>query len=243
MYRTTPDQTFSLKGPSVVERVTLALREVALASQEGAYLGSDEGLTRQYNVSSPTLRQAARLLEHEGVLKVKRGVHGGYYADRPKIEAITRVGAIFLRTNANALNDIERVMDALTPLIVNSVIQSERLHELEGIVRIGTTDHEPEHVANLEAQFVRLLIDLTGNSVIQLIHAVVFQFGMTVPTQLRPSDAKLVQALRRSTIALAKALLEKDAEAAIGHSLEHRRMIVEGIRRSLSTFTATTQAI
>jgi len=50
-----------------------------LAAKEGALIGSEESLIADLGVSRSTLRQAARLLEREGLLRVKRGINGGYY--------------------------------------------------------------------------------------------------------------------------------------------------------------------
>lgn len=57
-----------------------ALREIIWSAAEGQLLGSEEDLTAMLGVSRPTVRQVARLLEREGLLKVRRGVNGGYFA-------------------------------------------------------------------------------------------------------------------------------------------------------------------
>jgi len=52
-------------GRSAAHRAAHALREDILAREDGELLGSEDELMERLGVSRPTLRQAARLLEHE----------------------------------------------------------------------------------------------------------------------------------------------------------------------------------
>ncbi|HEX7854599.1 MAG TPA: hypothetical protein VF503_12985 [Sphingobium sp.] len=45
-------------------------------------------MQRALGISRTTLRQIARLLEGEGILKVKRGSYGGYFGCRPSLSSI-----------------------------------------------------------------------------------------------------------------------------------------------------------
>ena len=58
------------------------MREDLLEAAPGAFLGLEEEVLRRYDVSRPTLRQAARVLEYEQLLDVKPGksVRGYFYA-------------------------------------------------------------------------------------------------------------------------------------------------------------------
>lgn len=68
---------------NAIQATVRRLRELALAANEGDLLGNEETLTRQLLVSVSTVRQAARLLEREGIVLVRRGRGGGYFAARP----------------------------------------------------------------------------------------------------------------------------------------------------------------
>jgi DNA-binding IscR family transcriptional regulator len=59
------------------------LRSVVLSKEDGEFLGDEREVIQLLGVSRATLRQVARLLEREGLLAVKRGSNGGYYARRP----------------------------------------------------------------------------------------------------------------------------------------------------------------
>ncbi len=64
------------------------LRAAILEKQDGEFLGDEREVTLHLGVSRTTLRQIARLLEREGLLAVKRGASGGYYARRPSAGSV-----------------------------------------------------------------------------------------------------------------------------------------------------------
>lgn len=221
------------KATTAVETIAQALRTRALRLEEGDYLGSEDELSREFRVSAPTLRQAARLLEHEDVIKVKRGLYGGYYARRPKIETIARVAATYLRGNASSIDEIETLLDALTPLLVSLVLRSKRRHALEEFAVPGSKLPPLEIFFDNESRFSNLLVELTGNSALRLVLSIFFQVNLSVPRKYRASDKALLLRIQQTRIAVAQALLAKDEEAAVARILELRRLIYRGVRRSL----------
>ena len=73
---------------STIDAAASRLRALARAANADALLGSEEALVAQLGVSRATLRQVARLLEREGLLKVRRGINGGYFAARPDLRTV-----------------------------------------------------------------------------------------------------------------------------------------------------------
>ncbi|MCE7798053.1 FCD domain-containing protein [Sphingobium sufflavum] len=72
------------------------MKDIILTHEPGAPLGSLPDIAKAMNVGVATVRQAARLLEHEGFLKVRRGNGGGFFAARPDAMAVGRAVAGFL---------------------------------------------------------------------------------------------------------------------------------------------------
>jgi DNA-binding GntR family transcriptional regulator len=64
------------------------LRSIICDKEDGAFLGGEPEVQSALGVSRTTLRQVARLLEREGLLRVQRGSRGGYYACRPSVGSI-----------------------------------------------------------------------------------------------------------------------------------------------------------
>lgn len=80
--------TSRTNATSRLDTTTTALRKMALEAGNGVLLGGEDALAAKCGTSRATLRQAARLLEREGLLKVRRGIKGGYFAARPTFNAI-----------------------------------------------------------------------------------------------------------------------------------------------------------
>jgi DNA-binding FadR family transcriptional regulator len=84
---------------SAVGLVALAatkMKETVVARPAGTSIGSLRDIARELNIGIVTIRQAARVLEHEGFLKVRRGNGGGFFGARPDAEAVGRTVSGFL---------------------------------------------------------------------------------------------------------------------------------------------------
>src|SRR5690554_8119325 len=86
------------EADSAARKAASVLRDHILAGHEGEYLGSESELLERLGISRPTFRQAARLLEHEQLLVIKRGVGGGFYSRRPSIHTVANSAALYLRS-------------------------------------------------------------------------------------------------------------------------------------------------
>jgi len=85
------------KGTNLVARTTETLRDRIFACAPGTLLGALHQLARELEVGIVTLQQAARVLEHEGLLEVRRGPGGGYYGARPDDAALERSLSSYMR--------------------------------------------------------------------------------------------------------------------------------------------------
>ena len=94
------------------------LRRMIRAADDGDLLGSEDEITTLLQVSRPTLRQVARLLEREGLLRVKRGVNGGYFASRPDVKVIEASVSAYLQMIDADGAEINDVASALWVLVV-----------------------------------------------------------------------------------------------------------------------------
>lgn len=85
-------------GKSTIDAAAGALREIVLEAEPGTLLGSEDALVARLGVSRSTIRQVARLLEREGLLRVRRGINGGYYGARPTTGTIETTVSAYLET-------------------------------------------------------------------------------------------------------------------------------------------------
>src|SRR5689334_15151938 len=89
----------------LVQDTATSMRELILAREPGACIGSLRELANTLGVGIVTIQQAARVLEHEGLLAVRRGQNGGYYGMRPDEAALARAMSGFLLVHRSRSND------------------------------------------------------------------------------------------------------------------------------------------
>lgn len=100
-----------LSREGVVHFAVAQMRDMIMAQDAAAHIGSLPDLARQLGVGIVTVQQAARILEHEGFLEVRRGNGGGYYGARPDAETLSRaISAFLLVQPSNGYEAIEIMM-------------------------------------------------------------------------------------------------------------------------------------
>lgn len=90
-----------------------ALRDRVFAAEPGALIGSLQDLAKSLGVGIVTLQQAARVLEHEGLIEARRGPRGGYYGARPDEAALERAIAVYLRTHPASFGEALNITSLL----------------------------------------------------------------------------------------------------------------------------------
>ena len=86
----------------LVTATVAKLRDMIVAHPPQAQIGSLPDLATALGVGIVTVQQAARVLEHEGFLQVRRGPGGGYYGTRPGAEGLSRALSGFLAMHHSA---------------------------------------------------------------------------------------------------------------------------------------------
>lgn len=152
------------------------LRHMILdASKPGAFLGSEKDLTAILGVSRPTFRQAAKLLMHENLLTIKRGIHGGFFSQSPSGEAVSRSAALYLNMHHTTLRQIS---DVVTPLQAEAARLLANHPDPRHRVRLRAfvkqfddpaISEEDRHPFRRMLAYETLLGDLAGNPAIALI--------------------------------------------------------------------------
>lgn len=103
--------------PKAAEIVSKELRNQIVRGtlKEGDSLAAESELMARFGISRPTLREAIRILESEGLISVSRGAHGGATVRNPNIEVAAKHVSIVLQTNAITLADISRLHMVVEP--------------------------------------------------------------------------------------------------------------------------------
>jgi DNA-binding FadR family transcriptional regulator len=209
-----------LRGP--VERTTRQLQEECLAAADGEPLGSEEDLLARLEVSRPTLRQATRLLEYQGLITVRRGPGGGYFARRPDVSSVADVAAIYLRSRQTPLSEIVAAAHMFSVEAAGRAALSSRTRLKEALRSLAETlvPLLPEEIpaalfVEQEAALSEIIYELVESAPLELMSRVFNRFGMGSRGgnvfDRRPDRRKLWRSLR---LALVDAVIAGDAERA-----------------------------
>jgi GntR family transcriptional regulator, transcriptional repressor for pyruvate dehydrogenase complex len=202
--------------------VVQALRQQIIAVADGAYLGSEADLLGWLGVSSPTLRQAARLLEQQQLLKVERGNRGGYFARRPDAGATTRAAASYLEACEIPVTQVRvaarPLMIAAARLAAADADPVRRAAYLAVLDALKALPPNPagEALLELDRALTAQMLDLAGNPAITLFLKVIYRLGRLGEPRLRLFESRPDYAgiWRAHAIRLGEAVLEGDPNLA-----------------------------
>lgn len=213
-----------VRRPTAVDQAADALRSMSLARREGELLGSEEELMSQLHVSRPTLRQAAGLVAQDRMIKIRRGVNGGYFSARPDSMTVARMAAIYLQSRAASLDEVIRAIDPIrTELARLASRQTDpqlraRLESFLEQERVqGGELRNYREFLRVEHAFGRVLGEVSGNEVLALFMGILYDLsgvmGRTADIYVnRPERMEQYRQLRNR---MAAAILAGDEELAV----------------------------
>lgn len=172
--------------PAVRQAVS-KLRRDCLEQEAGTRLGHEDELLQRYDVSRPTLRQAAALVGQEQLVLVRRGPGGGYFAHRPDSSSVAHMAAIFLQVQRVKIREIllstSTIRGELAPLAASNLDEPT-----EGQIRdfldrdraIPDEDYELVTFLKAEIEQNNLVGRASGNRVLHLYMQISLELAGTL---------------------------------------------------------------
>ena len=117
--------TGGVRVPKAAELVASDLRRQIIRGilTAGDALPNETALMEVYDVSRPTLREALRILESEGLVSVKRGAHGGARVHLPDIGVAAKYAALMLQVRGATIEDVFQARRVLEPAAVRMLAE------------------------------------------------------------------------------------------------------------------------
>jgi DNA-binding FadR family transcriptional regulator len=108
----------AVRGVSLAELVARQLRERIVTGEltEGTVLPKQEDLLVEFGVSRPSLREALRILESEGLVRVRRGKVGGTVVQAPPVDSTAQSIEVALRSRGVAPDEVALALRYLEPV-------------------------------------------------------------------------------------------------------------------------------
>lgn len=228
----------NVRVPKTAELVATHIRRQIVTGQlqEGDALPSETALMVDFNISRPTLREAFRILESEGLITVRRGARGGARVQEPSSEVAARYAALVLQHRGATLEDVLKAR-----LIVEApaarVLASRR-------DRVSVANKLQDRLDSLEPteptkfhEFNALVVELAGNETLMLLTSMLEHISAAAAVSFsrehRAEEPKLVRSARRARQKLIDLIRAGDADGAEklwrDHLTEAGRILVEGV--------------
>ncbi len=166
-----------LRQPRLAEMVADGLRERILSGAlgDGDMLPKQDDLLAEFRVSPPSIREALRILETEGLITVQRGNVGGAVVHRPQPSKAAYMLGLVLQSRQATLADVQNAMRHLEPACAAACAQrADRattiLPRLKSNIEqsTGNLDNAETYIG-LARQFHVELVAGCGNETMSLI--------------------------------------------------------------------------
>jgi DNA-binding FadR family transcriptional regulator len=158
------------------QQIADELRRLIVSGElsEGDSLGHEPELVERFGVSRPSLREALRILEAEGLISVVRGMLGGVVVHEPDERMTARTAALVLQARNVSLADVHEARSLLEPTAVRVVasLRSRRsaVSELQKLIEEQLRAiADPEAFGPANARFHDCLVTLAGNQTLSLV--------------------------------------------------------------------------
>lgn len=215
----------------VVQVAAEQLRVRIFARPAGEQIGSLPELARDLGVGIVTVQQAARILEHEGLLEVRRGPGGGYYGRRPDRSDLERVLGAYMRSDPASWKE---VLD-ITSLLFNRLCASaarcgDPAHHaaLRDVARRIAACDDEAGLAELETALQDALFAMVERPLFELLTHVALGFARTPQSHETMFAAFGLDAWKEGRRRIIDAILRRDPELAhFEADRQNRQKLVE----------------
>lgn len=217
----------TLSPAPVLKAAIQRLRQMALAAEEGDFLGSEQDLRDQLGISRPTFRQAVRMLEQDQLLAKRMGPHGGCYAARPDPQSAARSAALYLEIEQATLHDFMEMENMLLQHGLAAACRSTNA-AARGAMRdfLAALEEAGDPIdltpfQEKEVQFEQLLFALAGNPALRLFAEIMRNFVDDHPASQLLIAQPAMRRLRCSAWRrIGEAILARDIEQTLAIARE-----------------------
>lgn len=163
--------------PRLSEIIAGELRRRILSGEytDGDTLPKQEDLFEQFGVSPPSVREALRVLETEGLVTVKRGNVGGAIVHAPVASKVAYMLAMVLQSRSVPVRDVSDALAHLDPACAaQCALRRDRKRTVVRILRAtvkesGRLLDDPPAYAAVARRFHQEMVDNCGNETMRIV--------------------------------------------------------------------------
>jgi GntR family transcriptional regulator, transcriptional repressor for pyruvate dehydrogenase complex len=215
-----PGSTFTVRVPKAAELVVAHIRKRIVRGElsEGEALPPEGVLMEEFRISRPTLREAFRILESEGLITVRRGAHGGARVQIPTSDVAARYAGLVLQYRGTTLRDVFEAR-VVVEAPAAGILAGRRDH-VRSAARLGEWLEERRDQPTVEwfHEFNRLVVSLTRNETLVLVTTMLESICDAVLANYlavrHPNEAKLDAKAHKGRVKLISLIERGEAENA-----------------------------
>ena len=186
-------------------------------------------------MSRPSLREALRILEAEGLITVVRGVYGGVIVHEPNQRMTARTASLVLRARNVSLADVFEARALIEPLAAKAI--ASRRSRRAAVAELGAlidkeeaSIEDPESFGVANAEFHERLVSLGGNQTLAIVTEMLAEIVVrAVAAVSRADDVTSSLSTRRRGLRSQRRMLEMigsgDATGAEEHWRAHMAVV------------------
>lgn len=238
-----------IRIPKAAEIVSRDLRNQIVRGtlKEGDSLPAEADMMQRFGVSRPTLREAIRILESEGLISIARGARGGAVAHSPDINVAARHISFVLQAKGMTLSDIYKVHMIVEPVAARVVAENYRAIAPtvlgECIEKARQSFEDDFRFGIVTVRFRNMLIELANTTTLTLLMGMLnhiferYWATMSAAAGEQPSYAPDKRRALRAMEKLIEYIRAGDADAAETHWRRHTQGVDKAMRTWLPAAT------
>lgn len=204
----------------------------------GDRLPPEDGLMEEFDLARTTLREALRVLESEGLIRVQRGRNGGPRVTSPPIDRIARMFALHLQLEGASLGDLDDARQLIEAHLAAAMAKNHEPDDLEALedaiaeaataAKAGDRDAFGRAAAGVHETLVERSGNTTLAVVARMLHEVVEEYYRFAA---QSSDVALMERAVRSYRRLRRFIEDGDADGAAEHWRAHMSFTIGKLDR------------
>ncbi len=190
----------------------------------GVQLPSEKDLVEQLGLSRPTVRDALRMLENEGLIVVKPGRSGGAIVRHPSSESLSKPLALLLEFQKTRLSDLLEARRMVEPLIAQLAAVNRNDEGLaaieESLDLMGSNLDDDQVFLAANVSFHVAVASASGNAVLETLLSSLRDLIYQFTSELNIDAGTRGLTLEEHTI-IFEAIRDHDGALAAQRMLDH----------------------
>jgi GntR family transcriptional repressor for pyruvate dehydrogenase complex len=139
----------------------------------GDRLDSEASMVARYGVGRPSLREALRILEDQGLLVLKTGPGGGPVVSALGTREFGRIASLYFQMSGTTLRELGEALAVIEPVMARQAAERATEAGVKALVDhldpVWDQDGDTLAVIEQTSQFHRIVARMSGNGVLSLV--------------------------------------------------------------------------